>query len=80
MWPTHQPLVDFTRSSAEPLIIDIVDDFFRQLLLPLQRLQERVSKSVRATQMEFEALKDTLVVYNRTIVVGPDFVRYAVLY
>jgi len=77
-WPTRQPLVDFTLSSAKPLIIDMVEDFFSQLLPPLQRLQKKVSESVRAAQIEFEALKDTLEVYNRTTVLGPDFVRYLI--
>jgi len=63
-------------SSAEPLISDIVDDFFRQLLPPLQPLRDKVSQSVRSAQLDFETLKDALATYNRTTIVGTDFVRY----
>jgi len=74
-WPKRQSLVDFVQSSARPLITDMVDDFFRQLLPPLKPLQEKVARSVRSTQLEFDALKEALEVYNRSTVLGPEFVR-----
>ena len=76
-WPARQSLTDFTLSSAKPLIDAMVDDFFHQLLPPLRRLQQNVTKSVRDANVEFDALKDTLERYNRTTVLGSDFVRYA---
>jgi len=76
MWPARQPLDDFMLSSAEPLISDIVDDFFHQLRPPLQPLKEKVSQSVRSAQLDFETLKDALATYNSTTIIGTDFVRY----
>ena len=54
----------------------MVDSYFRQLLPPLQTLQRKVAASVRAAQLEFYALKDELEAYNRTTVLGPEFIRY----
>jgi len=54
----------------------MVDDFFRQLLPPLHALNEKINAFVRAAQLEFDALKDALEIYNRTTVMGPEFVRY----
>lgn len=63
-------------STAKPLISDMVEDFFHQLLPPLQTLQDKVTESVYAAQMQFDALKDALEVHNQTTVFGPEFVRY----
>ena len=76
-WPSRQSLTDFTQSSAKPLVVDIVDNFFQQLLPPLRRLQQKVSASVRDANLEFDALKDTLELYSQTTVLGSEFVRYA---
>jgi len=54
----------------------MVDSYFRQLLPPLQTVQRKVAASVRAAKLKFDALKDELKVYNRTMVLGPEFVRY----
>jgi len=78
-WPARQPLDDFMLSSAEPLISDIVDDFFHQLLPPLEPLVDRFTETVRAAQFEFETLKDELTTYNRTTIVGAEFVRYTLM-
>jgi len=75
-WPTSRTLNDFALSRAEPLIISIVDDFFGQLWQPFRPLQQKVIESVRAAQLQFDALKDALEAYNRTTIVGADFVRY----
>jgi len=75
-WPKRQSLVDFTLSNAQPLITDMVDDYFYKLMPPLQHLREKVTDSVRAAQMDFDALKDALEVHNQTSHLGPDFVRY----
>jgi len=75
-WPTRQPLNDFTLSSAKHLITDIVNDFFNQLLPPFQPVKDKVAEYVRAAQHQFEELKDALAAYNRTTILGPEFVRY----
>jgi len=75
-WSTRQRLVDFTQSSAKPLITDIVDSYFRQLLPPLQTVQRKVTASVRDAQLKFDALKDELEAYNQTTVLDAEFIRY----
>jgi len=60
-------------------MISMVDDFFRQLLPPLQPLRDKVTESVRAAVLELEALKDALEAYNRTTIMGAEFVRYIIL-
>jgi len=63
-------------SSAKHLITDIVNDFFSQLLPPFQPVKDKVTEYVRAAQHQFEELKDALAAYNRTTILGPEFVRY----
>ena len=75
-WPTRQPLNDFTLSSAKHIITDIVNDFFSQLLPPFQPVKDTVIEYVHAAQLEFEELKDELAAYNRTTILGSEFVRY----
>ena len=78
-WPTREPLNHFMLSNGKPLITDIVNDFFSQLLPPFQPVKDKVTVYVRAAQLQFDDLKDALAAYNRTTILGSEFVRYTFL-
>jgi hypothetical protein len=76
IWPSQQTMEDFTRFASQRHVRLIIREYFDQIEMRADLLQRDIRRLVQLATAALVDVRETMVEYNRSMVIKGEFVRY----